>query len=421
MARLAVGVGANVQPGQHVEVTGEIGHIELLRALAESAYERGAKFVDVRIVDPVVQWTRIASAEEASLAHVPRWEGDRISELAERGGASILVTGPTWPGLFDELDPRHVATASAGASAHWRDASQLINWTIVPCATEGWASRLRPTLARDEALSALWRDLAHVCRLDCPDPLSDWRERMAVLRARAESLTALELDAVRLEGPETDLTIGMMAGVRWERAEMTSAAGVAFVPNLPTEEVYTTPDFTRVAGYARLTRPVSIGGREVADVTLHFSDGRVTDVTGPPEASALREFIERDEGAARLGELALVDRDSRVAGLERNFGEVLLDENAASHVALGYGFPALIPASSRNTANCSDHHLDVMIGGPDVDVTGVACDGSTIALLRQGRWTQLLSGRPNAVSRPLTRPAGRSLAPQRRRLPMKTA
>ena len=177
----------------------------------------------MRIIDPVVQWTRIASAGEDSLAHVPRWEGDRVSELAERGGASILVTGPTWPGLFDELDARHVAAASAGASAQWRDASQLINWTIVPGATEGWASRLRPKLARDEAL----RRCGAISRTSAgstgPDPLARLARapgRAARPRRRADGARARRGS---LEGPQTDLTIGLMPGVRWERAEMTSA------------------------------------------------------------------------------------------------------------------------------------------------------------------------------------------------------
>ena len=282
-----------------------------------------------------------------------------------------------------------MALASAGPSAQWRDASQLINWTIIPAATEGWASRLRPKLARDEALSALWADLAHVCRLDGPDPVADWRDRLADLRDRAEWLTTLDLAAVHFEGPETDLTVGLMPGVRWDRAEMTSQGGLAFVPNLPTEEVYTTPDPLRVDGNVRLTRPVVIGGREIADVVLRFDGGRVREVSGPPEVSALREFVARDEGTARLGELALVDGDSRVAGLGQTFGEVLLDENAASHVALGYGFPALAPSASRQAVNVSNHHLDVMIGASDVQVTGLTRGGRSHPLLRDGRWVAI--------------------------------
>ena len=392
LAELAVVVGANIQPEQDVEVSGEIGHIETLRAIVEAAYRRGARFVDLRITDPVAESIRIGAAPDADLAHVPKWEADRVRELAERSGASILVTGPTFPGLFDQLDPRRVARASTGASAQWRDAVRVINWTIVPAATSGWASRLRPQLSAEEALSALWSDLAHVCRLDEPDPIAAWQTRLEALRRRAAWLTALELDAIRLEGPEADLTIGLLPGARWERPEMTTPRGTAFVPNLPTEEVYTTPDATRADGHVRLTRPVVIGGRQIDDVILRFSCGRVVDVTGPPEARALKEFVARDPGAARLGELALVDADSRVARLGCVFGETLLDENAASHIGLGYGFPLLIPASSVETANISDHHLDVMVGSPEVQVTGIDRRGVAHPLLREARWVALPSG-----------------------------
>jgi putative nucleotidyltransferase with HDIG domain len=386
LAELAVGVGANVQPGQHVEVAGETGHLEVVRAIAAAAYARGAEFVDVEITDPLVQAARVAAAPETGLAHVPEWEAERVRGLVERGGASILVTGPTFPGLLDALDPRRVALASQGPSAQWREATRAINWTIVPAATEGWAAELRPQLAIDEALAALWADIAHVCRLDLADPAAAWGERLAALGERAAWLTAQELRAVRLEGPGTDLTIGLIDGVRWERAEMATPRGVGFVPNLPTEEVYTTPDSSQVDGHVRLTRPVVIGGTRIDGVSLRFHEGQVVGIDGPPGAAALREFIARDDGTARLGELALVDGDSRVAQLGQTFGEILLDENAASHIALGYGFPSLIPSSSRQTANASDHHLDLMIGSPEVTVSAIGRDGNRIPLLREGAW-----------------------------------
>ncbi|HYG96289.1 MAG TPA: aminopeptidase [Solirubrobacterales bacterium] len=386
LAELAVGVGANVQAGQHVEVSGETGHLEVVRAIVAAAYGRGAEFVDVEISDPLVQAARIGAAPQGSLAHVPEWEAKRVRDLAERGGASILVTGPSCPGLFDGLDPRRVALASEGPSAEWRDATRAINWTIVPAATEGWAAELRPQLPIDEAVAALWADIAHICRLDAAEPAAAWEERLAALRERAAWLTAQKLHAVRFEGPGTDLTIGLMEGVRWGRAEMATPGGVGFVPNLPTEEVYTTPDSARVDGHVRLTRPVVIGGRRIDEVSLRFREGRVVEIDGPPEAAALREFVARDDGAARLGELALVDADSRVAHLGQTFGEILLDENAASHIALGYGFPSLIPSSSRQTANASDHHLDLMIGSPEVQVSGVDHGGDAMPLLCEGVW-----------------------------------
>ena len=392
LAELAVTLGANVQPGQLVEVSGEVGHLETVRAIVRAAYDRGASFVDVQIIDPVAERLRIGAADTADLEHVPPWQRDRIRDLTERSGASILVTGPTFPELFDGLDPRAVAAAASGPSAEWRNAGRTINWTIVPAATEGWAGKLRPQMAKDEALNALWGDLAHVCRLDEPDPVAAWRERLAVLRSRATWLTELGLEAVRFEGPGTDLRIGLIAGARWDRAEMTSAKGVTFVPNLPTEELYTTPDPARVDGYARLTRPLKIGGRGIEGVSLRFCEGRVVEISGPAEARALWEFVGRDQGAARLGEVALVDADGRVANLDRAFGEILLDENAASHIALGDGFPALVPISSRSSVNSSDHHLDVMIGGPAVRVAAIDRWGSVHDLLREGLWVGGSSG-----------------------------
>ncbi|MBA3865320.1 MAG: aminopeptidase [Solirubrobacterales bacterium] len=391
LADLAVSVGANVQSGQYVEVSGEIGHLQTLRAVAAAAYRRGAAHVDVQVRDPILQRTRIDAGAGAVLSHVPGWEAYRVRELVDRGGASILVAGPTLPGLFDGLDPSQVAAASAGPSAEWRDAARMINWTIVPGATEGWASWLRPQLAKDEALRALWADLTHVCRLDLDDPAGAWRERLAVLRARAEWLSALELHAVRFRGGETDLVVGLAPGALWDRAEMMTPGGVSYVPNLPTEEVYTTPDWARVDGRVRLTRPVDVGGVQVDDVVLRFRGGSVIEVAGPPEASALREFTARDSGAGRLGELALVDEDTRIGRLDQTFGETLLDENAACHIALGHGFPALMPAAQRHMVNASDHHLDVMIGAPEVEVDGLDAAGVAYPLLRDGHWVPELS------------------------------
>lgn len=388
LADLAVNVGANVQPGQVVEVSAEIGHLETVRAIVESAYAAGARYVDVQLVDPVVQSVRVGAAPEQALGEVPGWETERVRELARRRGASILVAGPTYPGLFDQLDPRRVARAGTGPSAAWREATASINWTIVPAATEGWATALRPSLPIDEAVDALWGDLAHVCRLDQPDPVAAWCERLDLLRRRSDWLTGLELDIVRLRGPDTELRIGLFPGARWERAAMTTPDGLPFVPNLPTEEVYTTPDPARVDGRVRLSAPVAIGGRQIGGAVLRFEAGRVVEIEGAVEVEALREYVDRDDGAARLGELALVDAESRVAQLGETFGETLLDENAACHIALGYGFPGLVPATGRARVNASDHHLDLMIGCADLEVEAFDREGRIHRLLSAGRFAE---------------------------------
>jgi aminopeptidase len=387
LAELAVGLGANVQAGQVVRVSAELGHLETVRAIAEEAYRRGARFVDVRVFDPYLHRARIISGPVAALGYVPGWEVERVRELAAASGASIKVTGATEPGLFDDLDPALVARASTGPSAEWHAIELLVNWTVIPAATGGWANRLRPDLSGGQALDALWADLAYACRLDHPDPVVAWRDRLDELRLRADWLTGLGLDAVRFSGPGTDLTIGLLAGARWERPELVTPAGVTFVPNLPTEEVYTSPDPSRVDGHVRLTRPALVGGRQINDAVLIFEQGQLVRIDGP-EVDGLREFASLDPGAARLGELALVDATSRLATLGRTFGVTLLDENAASHIALGYGFPELMPPTNPYGANQSGHHLDLMIGSPRTNTDGIDQDGTTHPLVRDGRWTR---------------------------------
>lgn len=386
LADLAVGLGANVQPGQLVRISAEVGHVDAVRAVAESAYRRGARFVDVNLFDPLVQRARILHAPAAALAEIPGWEIERITALGEAGGASIKLTGPTAPGSFDDLDPARVGRVSLPAVPQWRDVELVVNWTVTPSPTPAWAKALRPELTVEDALAALWEDIVFACRLDASDPAAAWRVRLAQLRERAEALTALALDSVRLHGPGTDLRVGLLAGVRWEHPVMVSERGVEHMPNLPTEEVFTVPDPARVDGVVRLTRPALVGGRLIDDVTLRFRDGRVVAIDGPPGVEALRELAARDDGACRLGELALVDSSSRVGQLARTFGVILLDENAVSHVALGYGFPELVAADQRDKVNTSAVHLDVMVGSEEVEVSGCDRDGREHRLLRHGEW-----------------------------------
>jgi aminopeptidase len=385
LADLAVGLGANVQQGQVVRVSAEVGHEATLRAVAESAYRAGARFVDVNLFDPVVQRARILHAPVEALEEIPGWEVERLRILGNDGGASIKLVGPAAPGVFDDLNPKRVGRVSLPSLPQWREVEPMLNWTVVPSPTVGWAKALRPELSEDEALGALWDDVVHVCRLDQPDPVAEWRVRLDQLRDRAMSLNALRLDSVRLEGPGTDLRVGLFRGACWEHPVVVNDRGVEHVPNLPTEEVFTVPDPRRVDGRAKLTRPALVGGRLIEGVTLEFRAGRVAQVEGSDGVEALSEFVSRD-GADRVGELALVDETSRVGRLGRTFGVILLDENAVSHIALGYGFPELVDEDQRGEVNSSSFHLDVMVGAEDVNTTGFGHDGREYPLLRGGQW-----------------------------------
>jgi aminopeptidase len=387
-ADLLVGFGANVQPGQIVAVSSEIGKEPLTRAIAASAYRHGARFVDVTYSDPHVRRARIEHGSDAALETVPSWIGERILALGEQRCARIALTGPVEPTLLDDLDPARIG---ADRSQTLREAGQVINarttnWTIAPCPTPGWAGLAYPQLSADEALARLWEQIVHVCRLDEPDPVAAWRERMATLAGVCERLTAARFDALRFDGPGTDLTVGLLPSSRWMSATFETIDGIAHVPNLPSEEVFTTPDPARVDGVVRATKPLLVAGGRVEGLTVRFEGGRAVEIDADQGAETLRTMTAGDAGGTRLGEVALVDAAGRIGPLETVFYDTLLDENAASHLALGQGFLFAVGEDEADRVNQSQIHVDFMVGGEDVDVTGIARDGTSVPVLRRGDW-----------------------------------
>jgi aminopeptidase len=389
-AALAVEFGANVQPGQIVSISGSPGKETLVRALAAHAYRRGAKFVDVTWFDPWVKRARIEHAPDDTLEYVPPWYGERMLALGRERAANISLSGPTAPGLLDDLDPvragrdRLPAVKESGEVVNRRE----LNWTILPGPNAAWAELVHPGLEPEEQLARLEEQLVHVLRLDEDDPVAAWTARMDTLVGVAERLTALDLDALRYRGEGTDLTIGLPSGMRWVAARFETADGIPHRPNLPSEEVFTSPDPERVDGHVRSTRPlVLVDGTVVRDLRVEFAGGRVTHLEASSAQDTMRTIIERDEGAARLGEVALVDGEGRIGALDTVFYDTLLDENAASHLALGRAFPFLARDEETGARlNVSDIHIDFMIGSPQLEISGVTRDGGEVPVLIDGRW-----------------------------------
>ncbi len=387
-AELLVGFAANVQPGQIVAVSSEIGKEPLTRAIVASAYRHGATYVDVAYADPWVRRARIEHGSDAALATVPSWIGERLLALGDQRCARVALTGPTAPTLLEDLDPARVG---ADRAQTLREAGKVLNdrttnWTIGPCPTPGWAALVHRGLSPDAALERLWEQIVHVCRLDEEDPVAAWRERMATLAGVTERLTAAHFDALHFDGPGTDLTVGLLPSSSWLSASFATADGIPHVPNLPSEEVFTTPDPTRVDGVVRATKPLQLAGATIEGLTVAFQGGRAVRIDADRGADVLRSMTAHDDGAARLGEVALVDGSGRIGPLDTVFYDTLLDENAASHVALGQAFAFAVGDDDAERINTSMVHIDFMIGGDDVDVTGIAANGTRVPVLRGGAW-----------------------------------
>ena len=387
LADLVVGFGANVQEDQIVSVSCEPGKEPLTRAIATSAYRRGARFVDVAWFDPWVKRARVAHAREESLDFVPDWYGERILALGEQRAARIGLSGPSAPGLLEDLDPirsgkdRLPAVKESGQVVNDR----TTNWSIIPCPSPAWASLVYPDLEPAEALATLEDNVIHVLRLDEPDPIAAWRERIDTLVGAAERLAERSFDALHYEAPGTDLTVGLLPGARWQAARFETIDGIEHMPNLPTEEVFTTPDPLRTEGHVAATTPLVLAdGTVVRNLHMRFEGGRAVEVDADSAQDTMRTIVAHDEGAARLGEVALVDRDGRIGKLGTVFYDTLIDENAASHIALGQGFPFLLDDPSRS--NESQIHIDFMIGSPDMTVTGITAEGERVPVLVHGRW-----------------------------------
>jgi aminopeptidase len=387
-ADLIVNFGANVQAGQIVDLGSALGKEELTRAITASAYKRGAKFVDVYYWDPHLKRERVQHVADEALEFVPPWYGERTLQLGEERAAVISLSGPIEPRLFDDLDQERLGRDVFPRVKEWATVinQRTVNWCVAPGPTGKWAELVYPDLEPDAALDKLWERVLHVCRLDEDDPVAAWRERSRSLASVAERLTERHFVAIHLEGPGTDLTIGLLPTSEWNGGGDETADGISHMANLPTEEVFTTPDPERVDGVVRATKPLYTQGLIIEGLTVRFEGGHAVEIDAESGAETLRALVEQNEGGDRLGELALVDREGRIGPLETVFYDTLLDENAASHIALGSAYETVVGEVDRDRVNRSPIHVDFMVGSAEVDVTGITSDGARVPVLRDSTW-----------------------------------
>jgi aminopeptidase len=404
-ADLAVKVAINLQPGQRLFIIGPIANggvsldaAPLVRAVAASAYQAGAKYVEALWGDEALQLTRYRHASRDSFTEFSNWLPDALLTHAKAGDALLSIYAND-PDLFQHEPPELVGAVQQVVGQRIRPFRECISrnqtsWAVIAAASPGWAQRVFPDLPVDEQVPRLWDAIVRLCRLDRPDPIAAWEEHLQALTERRDFLNAKRYDALKYRGPGTDLTLGLATGHTWVSGRSSTVGGIPFTPNMPTEEVFTMPHKDRVDGVVRSTKPLSYGGTLIEDFTMRFDKGRIVSVTARTGQAILQQLVDTDPGSAHLGEVALVPHSSPVAQSGVLFYNTLFDENAASHVAIGSAYRFTVMGGEAMTdeeferagGNRSATHVDFMIGSPALDIDGVFADGSAEPLMRGGEW-----------------------------------
>jgi aminopeptidase len=397
-AELTVKVGLNVQPDQRLVVRSPIEAVDLVRAVSRAAYDVGCRYVDVLWADEQLQLIRFEHAPRDSFSEFPDWRVDGLLACAKSGDAFLSISGND-PDLLKGQDADLISLVKKTEAEKGRPFGALVsrsamNWCVTSAAVAPWAARVFPDLEPGEQLEKLWDAIFSACRVDQEDPTAAWQVHIKDIERRRAYLNVRAYDALHYAGPGTDLTVGLPRGHLWCGAAETSAAGTTFTPNIPTEEVFTMPHCRRVDGRVASTKPLNYGGSLIENFSLTFSEGRVVAVQAEANEAILRKLVETDEGAGRLGEIALVPDSSPISQTGILFYNTLFDENASSHVALGRAYSICVEdgaqmeeaALNEVGGNTSVIHVDFMIGSKEMDIDGVSVEGVSEAVMREGEW-----------------------------------
>ena len=398
LAEVAVRIGLGLAPGQELVITAPLQAAPLVRRVTEHAYKAGASLVTTLYSDEECTLARFQFAPDAAFDYAPGWMFDGMAAAYRKGAARMAIGGEN-PALLAGQDADKVARTNRARSIAYRPALELItnfaiNWSIVCYATPAWAALMFPDFPEAEAIAKLWDAIFTASRLDGPDPVAAWQAHNATLHARTAYLNSRRYDALHFRGPGTDLRVGLSDGHIWMGGSERAKNGIVCNPNIPSEEVFTTPHLARVEGIVRSTKPLSYGGTLIRDIEVRFEAGRIVEATASTGQNVLTKVLDTDAGARRLGEVALVPNSSPISASNLLFYNTLFDENAASHVAIGQAYRTCLEGGTtaddaeleRRGANTSLIHIDWMIGSGEIDVEGILPGGASESVMRKGEW-----------------------------------
>jgi aminopeptidase len=398
LAEVAVRAGLGLAPGQELLMTATLDALPLARRITEHAYKAGASLVTTLFTDEEAALLRFRCGADASFDTAASWLFEGMAQAFRNGAARLAITGND-PSLLSKEDPEKVSRANRAMSKAYRPALELIvrhqiNWTIVACATPAWAAAMFPHLPHEEAMARLWDAIFAASRADQADPVAAWKKHDANLHASAKRLNEKRYSTLHFRGPGTDLRVGLADDHLWLGGGTTAGNGRYCIPNMPTEEVFTTPHKDRVDGHVTSTKPLSYQGTLIEEISVKFQNGKITEAHAAKGQQVLQRMIETDEGARRLGEVSLVPHSSPIASSGLLFLNTLFDENAACHIALGQAYSNCFIDGDRLTpeeltargANNSLIHVDWMIGSNRIDVDGISAAGKAEPVMRAGEW-----------------------------------
>lgn len=398
LAEVAVRVGLGLKPGQELVLTAPLDAVALVRRITEHAYKAGASLVTTIFSDEESTLMRFRHGRDEGFDTAPAWLYEGMAEAYKKGAARLAIVGED-PSLLAKEDPDKVSRANRARSKAYMPALNMIagfdiNWTIVSAATPAWAKTVFPDDADEVALAKLWQAIFSASRVDTPDPIAAWEQHNAALQTRTRMLNEKNYAALHFRGPGTDLRVGLADGHEWNGGSTTAKNGLVCNANIPTEEVFTTPHKDRVDGTVTSTKPLSYNGTLIQDIQVRFEAGRIVESRARTGEAVLNKVLDTDEGARRLGEVALVPYSSPISQSGLLFFNTLFDENASSHIALGQAYSKCIRGGGAMSedemasrgSNKSLIHIDWMIGSDQVDVDGITQDGRAEPLMRGGEW-----------------------------------